>query len=135
MSSMNLSPPKTQIFHHHRGIFLNTIAGAARDNLLQGDRTRSGSTLTQQFIKQPFFSPKKHLKTQAVDRATGRRIRHREFKRPAAGKTGIANDNTDAWFTRLYPRLSRQRLGWLRRSARCTNHRRQRRGCLYGPIL
>ncbi len=59
---MNLSPPKTQIFHHHRGIFLNTIAGAARDNLLQGDRTRSGSTLTQQFIKQPFFSPKKNLK-------------------------------------------------------------------------
>ena len=49
-------------FYHHRGIDLKAIAGAARDNLLQGYRTRGGSTLTQQLIKRLFFSPEKTLK-------------------------------------------------------------------------
>ncbi|MBT5447902.1 MAG: hypothetical protein HOK90_01805, partial [Gemmatimonadetes bacterium] len=33
---------------------------------------------------------------QAVDRGTGRRIRHLGFKRPAASKTSTTNDPTDA---------------------------------------
>ena len=49
-------------FYHHFGIDLKAIAGAARDNLLQGYRTRGGSTLTQQLIKRLFFSADKTLK-------------------------------------------------------------------------
>ena len=49
-------------FYTHRGIDLKAIAGAARDNLLKGYRTRGGSTLTQQLVKRLFFSPQKNLK-------------------------------------------------------------------------
>ncbi len=40
-----------------------------------------------------------------VDRGTGRRVRTMGFDRPAAGKTGTTNDNTDAWFTGFTPEL------------------------------
>ena len=46
-----------------------------------------------------------HLLRQAVDRGTGRRVRRLGFARPAAGKTGTTNDNTDAWFTGFTPDL------------------------------
>ena len=46
-----------------------------------------------------------HLLRQAVDRGTGRRVRTLGFARPAAGKTGTTNDNTDAWFTGFTPDL------------------------------
>ncbi len=49
-------------FFHHRGIDLKAIAGAARDNLLRGYRSRGGSTLTQQLVKRLFFSPRKNLR-------------------------------------------------------------------------
>jgi penicillin-binding protein 1A len=49
-------------FYHHRGINLKAIAGAARDNLLRGFRTRGGSTLTQQLVKRLFLSPEKTLR-------------------------------------------------------------------------
>ncbi len=48
-------------FYAHRGIDLKAIAGAARDNVLRGYRTRGGSTLTQQLVKRLFFSPDKSL--------------------------------------------------------------------------
>jgi penicillin-binding protein 1A len=46
-----------------------------------------------------------HLLQQAVDRGTGRRIRHLGFKRPAAGKTGTNNNNTVAWFAGFTPEI------------------------------
>ena len=46
-----------------------------------------------------------HLLRQTVDRGTGRRVRALGFARPAAGKTGTTNDNTDAWFTGFTPDL------------------------------
>ncbi len=46
-----------------------------------------------------------HLLRQVVDRGTGRQVRKRGFTRPAAGKTGTTNDNTDAWFTGFTPDL------------------------------
>ena len=46
-----------------------------------------------------------HLLRQTVDRGTGRRVRTLGFTRPAAGKTGTTNDNTDAWFTGFTPDL------------------------------
>ena len=46
-----------------------------------------------------------HLLRQAVDRGTGHQVRKRGFARPAAGKTGTTNDNTDAWFTGFTPDL------------------------------
>ncbi|NKB68344.1 MAG: PBP1A family penicillin-binding protein [Candidatus Latescibacteria bacterium] len=46
------------------------------------------------------------LLSQAVDRGTGRRVRRMGFSRPAAGKTGTTNDNTDAWFTGFTPQLA-----------------------------
>lgn len=46
-----------------------------------------------------------HLLRQTVDRGTGRRVRTLGFARPAAGKTGTTNDNTDAWFTGFTPDL------------------------------
>ena len=46
-----------------------------------------------------------HLLRQVVDRGTGRQVRQRGFARPAAGKTGTTNDNTDAWFTGFTPDL------------------------------
>ncbi len=45
------------------------------------------------------------LLQQVVDRGTGRRVRGMGFARPAAGKTGTTNDNTDAWFTGFTPGL------------------------------
>ncbi|MBT7456908.1 MAG: PBP1A family penicillin-binding protein, partial [Gemmatimonadetes bacterium] len=42
---------------------------------------------------------------QVVDRGTGRRVRSMGFDRPAAGKTGTTNDNTDAWFSGFTPDL------------------------------
>ena len=47
-----------------------------------------------------------HIMRQVVDRGTGRRVRAMGFDRPAAGKTGTTNDNTDAWFTGVTPNLS-----------------------------
>jgi membrane peptidoglycan carboxypeptidase len=47
-----------------------------------------------------------HLLQQAMDRGTGRGIRRLGFTRPAAGKTGTTNDNTDAWFTGFTPDLA-----------------------------
>jgi len=41
----------------------------------------------------------------AIDRGTGRQVRAHGFTRPAAGKTGTTNDNTDAWFTGFTPDL------------------------------
>ena len=41
----------------------------------------------------------------ALDRGTGRRVRKMGFGKPAAGKTGTTNDNTDAWFTGFTPDL------------------------------
>ena len=46
------------------------------------------------------------LLCQVVDRGTGRRVRSAGFTRPAAGKTGTTNDNTDAWFTGFTPELA-----------------------------
>ncbi len=46
-----------------------------------------------------------HLLRQTVDRGTGHRVRASGFARPAAGKTGTTNDNTDAWFTGFTPDL------------------------------
>ena len=48
-----------------------------------------------------------HLLRQTVDhlRGTGHRVRRMGFARPAAGKTGTTNDNTDAWFTGFTPDL------------------------------
>lgn len=46
-----------------------------------------------------------HLLRQTVDRGTGHQARRRGFARPAAGKTGTTNDNTDAWFTGFTPDL------------------------------
>ncbi len=46
-----------------------------------------------------------HLLRQTVDRGTGHQVRKRGFARPAAGKTGTTNDNTDAWFTGFTPDL------------------------------
>ncbi len=48
-----------------------------------------------------------HLLRQTVDvdRGTGRQVRKLGFTRPAAGKTGTTNDNTDAWFTGFTPDL------------------------------
>ena len=46
-----------------------------------------------------------HLLRQTVDRGTGHRVRTLGFARPAAGKTGTTNDNTDAWFTGFTPDL------------------------------
>ncbi|MFH1567932.1 MAG: PBP1A family penicillin-binding protein [Gemmatimonadota bacterium] len=45
------------------------------------------------------------LLQQVIDRGTGRRVRALGFDRPAAGKTGTTNDNTDAWFTGFTPDL------------------------------
>ena len=47
-----------------------------------------------------------HLLRQTVDRGTGYRVRTLGFARPAAGKTGTTNDNTDAWFTGFTPDLT-----------------------------
>jgi len=47
-----------------------------------------------------------HLLRQAVDRGTGHQARRLGFARPAAGKTGTTNDNTDAWFTGFTPDLT-----------------------------
>ena len=47
-----------------------------------------------------------HLLRQAIDRGTGRQVRNLGFKRPAAGKTGTTNENTDAWFTGFTPTWS-----------------------------
>ena len=44
-----------------------------------------------------------HLLRQAIDRGTGRQVCNLGFKRPAAGKTGTTNENTDAWFTGFTP--------------------------------
>ncbi len=46
-----------------------------------------------------------HLLRQTVDRGTGYQVRKLGFTRPAAGKTGTTNDNTDAWFTGFTPDL------------------------------
>ena len=46
-----------------------------------------------------------HLLRQTVDRGTGHQVRKLGFARPAAGKTGTTNDNTDAWFTGFTPDL------------------------------
>ncbi len=45
------------------------------------------------------------LMQNVVDRGTGRAVRAAGFRRPAAGKTGTTNDNTDAWFTGFTPEL------------------------------
>ena len=47
-----------------------------------------------------------HLLRQTVDRGTGYQVRKLGFARPAAGKTGTTNDNTDAWFTGFTPDLT-----------------------------
>jgi len=47
-----------------------------------------------------------HLLQQVIDRGTGRTVRGMGFLRPAAGKTGTTNDNTDAWFTGFTPELA-----------------------------
>ena len=46
------------------------------------------------------------LLQQVIERGTGRRVRKLGFDRPAAGKTGTTNDNTDAWFTGFTPGLA-----------------------------
>lgn len=46
-------------FYHHRGYSLRGIAGALIDNLRTGRRTRGGSTITQQIIKNIFLSREK----------------------------------------------------------------------------
>jgi 1A family penicillin-binding protein len=47
-------------FYHHRGYSLKGIAGAFIDNLRSGQRTRGGSTITQQIIKNIFLTREKH---------------------------------------------------------------------------
>ena len=46
-----------------------------------------------------------HLMEGVIDRGTGRGVRERGFKRPAAGKTGTTNDARDAWFAGFTPDL------------------------------
>jgi len=46
-----------------------------------------------------------YLMRGVVDGGTGSRIRTLGFRRPAAGKTGTTNDNTDAWFIGFVPDL------------------------------
>ncbi|MBT3601683.1 MAG: penicillin-binding protein, partial [Candidatus Latescibacteria bacterium] len=43
-------------FYHHRGYSLKGIAGAAIDNLRSGRKTRGGSTITQQVVKNIFLT-------------------------------------------------------------------------------
>ena len=50
--------------------------------------------------------PTVQLLRQAPDLGTGRAVRRLGFTRPAAGKTGTTNDNTDAWFTGFTPDLA-----------------------------
>ncbi|MGA1196950.1 MAG: transglycosylase domain-containing protein, partial [Candidatus Latescibacterota bacterium] len=47
-------------FYHHRGYSLKGIAGAFIYNLRSGQRTRGGSTITQQIIKNIFLTREKH---------------------------------------------------------------------------
>lgn len=46
-------------FYHHRGYSLKGIAGAIYDNLRFGEKTRGGSTITQQIIKNIFLTREK----------------------------------------------------------------------------
>jgi len=46
-------------FYHHRGYSLKGIAGAIYDNLQTGRKTRGGSTITQQIIKNIFLTREK----------------------------------------------------------------------------
>ena len=62
-------------------------------------------TQIRQVITPDLAAQMVHLLRQAVDRGTGRRVRTLGFARPAAGKTGTTNDNTDAWFTGFTPDL------------------------------
>lgn len=43
-------------FYHHRGYSLKGIAGAVMDNLRSGRKTRGGSTITQQVVKNIFLT-------------------------------------------------------------------------------
>ncbi len=46
-------------FYHHRGVSLKAIAGAAANNLVTWRKTRGGSTLTQQIVKNLFLTREK----------------------------------------------------------------------------
>lgn len=46
-------------FYHHRGISLKAVAGALVNNLTTWHKTRGGSTLTQQIVKNLFLTRKK----------------------------------------------------------------------------
>ena len=46
-------------FYHHRGYSLKGIAGAVIDNIQSGSKTRGGSTITQQIIKNIFLTRQK----------------------------------------------------------------------------
>ena len=46
-----------------------------------------------------------HVMEGVLDRGTGRGVRERGFRRPAAGKTGTTNDGRDAWFAGFTPNL------------------------------
>jgi penicillin-binding protein 1A len=46
-------------FFRHRGYSLKGIAGALKDNILSGQKTRGGSTITQQIVKNIFLTREK----------------------------------------------------------------------------
>lgn len=46
------------------------------------------------------------LMRNVILQGTGRAVKRNGFTRPAAGKTGTTNDNTDAWFTGFTPDLA-----------------------------
>lgn len=46
-----------------------------------------------------------HMLQGVIDRGSGRGVRARGFKKPAAGKTGTTNDARDAWFVGYTPDL------------------------------
>ena len=70
------------------------------DNILEENTLSAERVLDKNLAFQMTY-----LMEGVVDEGTGRNVRSLGFNRPAAGKTGTTNDETDAWFIGFVPDL------------------------------